>query len=178
MAKLSVSEIPGLRPALNPDAPWSAKAKKSKPARGIPTRVVYVFAREGECFSKIGCTSNIKKRLQSLRVETKKDLHIMFWAEFYHKDAFCIERAAINILRQMPNVPENGEWFNLQPAVLAEAILLVAGHRGIRPIYSAGIPGSVDHSVSEVEDMLLELHRDMVANFKTNHHNRTGTIYT
>lgn len=178
MAKLSVSEIPGLRPALNPDAPWSAKVKKGKAARDMATRVVYVIAQEGDVTCKIGCTSNIKKRLGQLSRETGKAMHIMFWAEFQHEDSFRIERAAINLLRRMPDAPQKGEWFKVAPAIPAEAILRVAANVGVRPINQAGIPGSVEHSVSEVEEMLMEVGRDVVANFKTNSHNRTGTNYT
>jgi hypothetical protein len=140
-----------IRPQMDKDAPWYPKYKRDTNERAV----VYVIAKEGGDWIKIGCTSALKRRLNQLEQQTGERLHIMFWAEFYKDDALRVEALAIRTLANLRGRTKR-EWFDAQPDIAAGAIVNSAARNGYRPLSMAGDPCAYDPQMNEVQEILAE----------------------
>ena len=156
MADHHIPSAPRVRPAMEPDAPWSDRCMKTLNATERGTAVVYVVGEEGGGRFKIGCTTQLKKRIQQLSTGEGKKLHMQFWAEFPRAVAFKVEGASLKEIRDRLSIKGRGEWFNLGAQEMARAILDAASSLGVKPIIHAGFPGALDPSPTEVELLLSE----------------------
>lgn len=156
MAKPSLSDSFRIRPAMSQDAPWSSRATKAGKASDRASAVVYVIGAEGGERYKIGCTTQLRKRLTQLARAEGEQLHMHFWAEFDRSVAFEIETRALRDARAFHGVKGRGEWFTSTAQALAAMILAAADSLGIKPIIHAGWPGALDPSPTEIEKLLSE----------------------
>ena len=141
--------------AMEPDAPWSDKCKKPRPASERKWAVVYVLADESSEWCKVGFTTALKTRLSALSYQSGARLHICFWAEFLRGDALRIESRAKRILRTF--APQHkGEWFRASSASVSGAVCLAAEALQIDMRRTAGFPGAKDPDMNEVEEILAE----------------------
>jgi len=138
-----------MRNAMQPEAPWSDKAKKAKPLLERQTAVVYVVGAEEDEWNKMGCTTQLKSRVSQLSTQRGKKLQVKFWAEYPRETAKRVEGLAKKDLR---GVERMGEWFNAHEEKLARSI--VDQHE--RPIAMGGFPGSEGENLSEVQEHLAE----------------------
>lgn len=156
MAKSSIINSVPVRPAMTPDAPWSSKVTKPDKATERETAVVYVIgAEDGERY-KIGCTTQLKRRLSQLARSEGERMHMHFWAEFDRCNAFEVEARALRDARSAHGLSGKGEWFLSTAQSLAMTILSAASSLGIKPMVHAGWPGAMDPSPTEIEELLSE----------------------
>lgn len=143
--------------ALNPEAPWSSRsAKKSDwPDRG--TAVVYVLSEESSEWTKVGVTTELRRRISTLDRQKGTNLQIQFWAEYSRGDAQKVEARAKKILRSFP-YERDGEWFKAEPDIVAGAICLAAKIVGAHTENIAGFPSApeYDDTFSEIDLLLSE----------------------
>lgn len=145
-----------VRAAMDLSAPWAAKFKRSRPGDSLDRAVVYVIGEEGGAWVKVGRTASIKDRLNSLAARHRSNLHMMFWMELPAHAAIRVESAALNRLCKIRPPILGREAFDLPADVAACAIVFSARRLGYKTARMAGLPGAMDASLSEVEEMLAQ----------------------
>lgn len=141
MADNQLASKGGVRPSVDIGAPWSANAARQAREKDGSRSVVYCVVLEGAPLLKIGRTTQLKKRMQSLRDGIGRELHIGYWAEFSTDDAKDVERCAL--LRMRKQFVCEGEWSLANPAYGAAAIQGAADFLGVKPVFEAGAPMEV-----------------------------------
>lgn len=152
---------------MNLDAPWAPVIAGRPKAADCTTAVVYVLETEDERAVKVGRTTQLKQRMTTLREKAGCHLRIVFWAEFFRKDAPRVEALALRFLRETAR--SDGEWFSVTPTRAAEAVAGAARTLGIKPTCQAGWPDAPGSDVSEAADVCKEARVLRLFSRKHNH---------
>lgn len=139
MANKSLPIEDGLRPALNPEAPWSDRAKKKLPFQERPRAVVYVVGASTLPMVKVGRTTELKRRVAKLSNESGKKVNILFFAELSRQDANAVEAMVKRLAGKLTD-NKSGEWFALTAEVVARLVLFSIDRLGVRVFSTAGDP--------------------------------------